>query len=40
MPNRVKSIEFSMLSPEIVKNLARVRIVTSDLYDADGYPVE
>jgi DNA-directed RNA polymerase subunit A' len=29
-----------MLSPEMVKNLARVRIVTSELYDADGYPVE
>jgi DNA-directed RNA polymerase subunit A' len=40
MPYRVKSIDFSMLSPEMVRNLARVRIVTSELYDADGYPVE
>ena len=36
----IKEIDFSILSPEIIKSLARVRIVTSDLYDADGYPVE
>ncbi len=40
MAHKISSIEFSMLSPETVKNLARVRVVTSELYDADGYPVE
>jgi DNA-directed RNA polymerase subunit A' len=40
MTSRINKIEFSMLSPEMVRNLARVRVVTSDLYDADGYPVE
>ncbi len=40
MTHKISSIDFSMLSPEMVKNLARVRIVTSELYDADGYPVE
>ena len=36
----IKSMSFSILSPEMIRSLARVRIVTSDLYDADGYPVE
>ena len=36
----INSLSFSVLSPDIVRSLARVRIVTSDLYDADGYPVE
>jgi len=40
MVARIKSINFSILSPEIIKALARVRVVNSDLYDADGYPVE
>src|SRR4030042_2678649 len=35
--SRIKELEFSLMSPEMVKNMARVRIVTSDLYDADGY---
>ncbi len=38
--DKIGSIEFSIFSPELIKNLARVRVVTSDLYDADGYPVE
>jgi DNA-directed RNA polymerase subunit A' len=38
--SRIRELEFSLMSPEMVKNMARVRIVTSDLYDADGYPVE
>lgn len=28
------------MSPEMTKNMARVRIVNSELYDADGYPIE
>ncbi|MCX6814620.1 MAG: DNA-directed RNA polymerase subunit A' [Candidatus Aenigmarchaeota archaeon] len=38
--SKFRELEFSLMSPELVKNMARVRIVTSDLYDADGYPVE
>ncbi|MBN1896996.1 MAG: DNA-directed RNA polymerase subunit A' [Candidatus Aenigmarchaeota archaeon] len=40
MVSRIKGISFSILTPEDVKSLAAVRIVTSDLYDVDGYPVE
>ncbi|MCK4531322.1 MAG: hypothetical protein KAT94_00475, partial [Candidatus Aenigmarchaeota archaeon] len=38
--SKISSIEFGILSPDMVKSLATVRIVTSDLYDADGYPVD
>jgi DNA-directed RNA polymerase subunit A' len=40
MVARINGLSFSLLSPELVKTIARVRIVNSDLYDADGYPVE
>ena len=40
MVTRIVKISFSILSPETIKSLATVRIVTSDLYDVDGYPVE
>jgi len=40
MVSEIKRISFSILSPEAIKSLATVRIVTSDLYDVDGYPVE
>ncbi len=38
--SKINSIEFGLLSSNMVKSLATVRIVTSDLYDADGYPVD
>lgn len=37
---KVASVEFGMLSPEIIKKMGVVRIVTPELYDADGFPVE
>jgi DNA-directed RNA polymerase subunit A' len=40
MITKINSLEFGILSPTLVKNLATVRIVTSDLYDPDGYPVD
>ncbi len=40
MVSRISKMSFSILSPDKVKSLATVRIVTSDLYDVDGYPVE
>src|SRR3989338_6213591 len=38
--NIIDALEFRIMSPEDIKNLARVRIVVSELYDADGFPVE
>ncbi|HDD72579.1 MAG TPA: DNA-directed RNA polymerase subunit A', partial [Candidatus Aenigmarchaeota archaeon] len=37
---RITELMFGIMSPELIKSLARVRVVNSDLYDADGYPVE
>ena len=40
MVSKISEITFGVISPQTVKSLARVRVVSSDLYDADGYPVE
>ena len=36
----VRSIAFSMLSPKMIKNMASAKIVTPELYDKEGYPVD
>jgi len=40
MVNRIDAMKFGLMSPDMARQLARVRVVSSDLYDADGYPVE
>jgi DNA-directed RNA polymerase subunit A' len=40
MVYRIEKLKFGMLSPEMIKSIAKVRVVVSDLYDPDGYPVE
>jgi len=40
MTHKISSMTFNLLSPETIRSLARVRVVSSDLYDADGYPIE
>ncbi len=37
---KIKSISFSLLSPEKIKKLSVAKIVTPELYDIDGYPVD
>jgi len=37
---KVKSIVFSILSPKMIKNMASAKIVTPELYDREGYPVD
>jgi DNA-directed RNA polymerase subunit A' len=37
---KVDSIDFGMLSPALVKKMSVVKIVTPELYDADGYPID
>jgi DNA-directed RNA polymerase subunit A' len=37
---KIKEISFSLLSPEKVKKLSVAKIVTPELYDIDGYPVD
>src|SRR3989344_4639252 len=37
---QVKALKFSLLSPERVKKLSSAKIVTPELYDIDGLPVD
>lgn len=37
---QVKAIKFSLLSPELVKKFSAVKVVTPELYDIDGFPVD
>src|SRR3989344_2851802 len=37
---KVKSVIFGMLSPKIIKKMASAKIVTPELYDEEGYPVD
>ena len=37
---QISAMEFSLLSPEQIKKLSVAKIVTPELYDVDGYPVD
>ncbi len=37
---QIKEIGFSLLNPEQIKKLSTAKIVTPELYDIDGYPVD
>jgi DNA-directed RNA polymerase subunit A' len=37
---KVSGINFSLISPEKIKKLSTAKIVTPELYDIDGYPVD
>ena len=37
---QVKAIDFSLINPEQIKKLGVAKIVTPELYDMDGYPVD
>ncbi len=37
---KVKAIEFGMLSPDVIKKMACAKIVTPELFDKEGYPVD
>jgi len=37
---KVKAINFNLLSPKLVKDMASAKIVTPELYDKEGYPVD
>ena len=36
----IDSIEFGLMSPKLIKKLAKAKIVTPELYDKEGYPVD
>jgi DNA-directed RNA polymerase subunit A' len=37
---QVKALKFSLLSPDQIKKLSTAKIVTPELYDIDGFPVD
>src|SRR3989344_2573509 len=37
---KVSSINFGMLSPDFIKKMSSTKIVTPELYDKEGYPVD
>ncbi|MBI4438688.1 DNA-directed RNA polymerase subunit A' [Candidatus Woesearchaeota archaeon] len=37
---QVSSLEFGVLSPKLLKKMASTKIVTPELYDKEGYPVD
>ena len=37
---QVKALKFNLLSPEQIKKLSAAKIVTPELYDIDGFPVD
>ncbi len=37
---KVKSVEFNLLDPHTIKKMAATKVVTPELYDKEGYPVD
>lgn len=37
---QIKSLKFSLISPEQIKKISSVKVVTPELYDIDGFPVD
>jgi len=37
---QVESLQFTLLSPEEIKKMSKAKIITPELYDVDGYPVD
>lgn len=37
---KIGKIEFAMISPALIRKMGVVKIVTPELYDADGYPID
>lgn len=40
MTKRIESIEFHILSPDMIRKMSSIEIKTPDTYDKDGYPME
>ncbi|MEE8168051.1 MAG: DNA-directed RNA polymerase subunit A' [Candidatus Hydrothermarchaeales archaeon] len=39
-PKKIEGIKFGLLSPDHIRKMAEVKIITADTYDEDGYPIE
>ncbi len=36
----IEKIEFGIVNPDLIKNMALAKITKTELYDQEGYPVE
>ncbi|MCS4542342.1 MAG: hypothetical protein HY929_08550 [Euryarchaeota archaeon] len=39
-PKRISKIDFGVLSPDEIRKMSVIKIITADTYDEDGYPIE
>ncbi len=37
---RIYKIQFALLSPDEIRKMSQVKVITADTYDDDGYPIE
>src|SRR3989339_2096820 len=37
---QVESLQFTLFGPEEIKKISKAKIITPELYDVDGYPVD
>ncbi len=37
---QIESLQFTLLSPEEIKRVSKAKVITPELYDIDGYPVD
>ncbi len=40
LAKRIRALQFAFLSPDEIRRMAAVKIITADTYDDDGYPIE
>jgi DNA-directed RNA polymerase subunit A' len=40
LSKRIKSLQFGFLSPDEIRRMNAIKVITADTYDDDGYPIE
>ncbi len=40
LTKRINSIKFSLLSPDEIRKMSAVKVITADTYDDDGFPID
>jgi DNA-directed RNA polymerase subunit A' len=40
LSKKIKALQFAFLSPDEIRRMSAVKIITADTYDDDGYPIE
>jgi DNA-directed RNA polymerase subunit A' len=40
LSKRIKGLQFAFLSPDEIRRMSAVKVITADTYDDDGYPIE